>query len=195
MSKAAESKNGRVVVGLALAIAAIGLSGCGSSDENAAYVEQPVESLYNRGLDELSQQEYKAAAKAFEEVDRQHPYSVWATKAQLMAAFAYYESNKYDEAIIALDRFIQLAHEAVGPAEERVGFGGLMRRERQLVQTDRLLQLPLHLLFVGLLEQLPGFALVLFAAVALNEKILYVHMRLLKQVPGYVLGCSICSAY
>lgn len=108
MSKAAESKNGRVVVGLALAIAAIGLSGCGSSDENAAYVEQPVESLYNRGLDELSQQEYKAAAKAFEEVDRQHPYSVWATKAQLMAAFAYYESNKYDEAIIALDRFIQL---------------------------------------------------------------------------------------
>lgn len=108
MSKAAEGKNGRVVVGLALAIAAIGLSGCGSSDENAAYVEQPVESLYNRGLDELSQQEYKAAAKAFEEVDRQHPYSVWATKAQLMAAFAYYESNKYDEAIIALDRFIQL---------------------------------------------------------------------------------------
>lgn len=108
MSKAVESRNGRVVVGLALAIAAIGLSGCGSSDENAAYVEQPVESLYNRGLDELSQQEYKAAAKAFEEVDRQHPYSVWATKAQLMAAFAYYESNKYDEAIIALDRFIQL---------------------------------------------------------------------------------------
>ena len=25
-----------------------------------------------------------------------------------MAAFAYYQSNKYDEAIIALDRFIQL---------------------------------------------------------------------------------------
>jgi outer membrane protein assembly factor BamD len=52
--------------------------------------------------------EYKAAAKGFEEVDRQHPYSVWATKAQIMAAFAYYSSNKYDEAIIALDRFIQL---------------------------------------------------------------------------------------
>ena len=46
--------------------------------------------------------------RSFEEVDRQHPYSVWATKAQLMAAFAYYQSNKYDDAIIALDRFIQL---------------------------------------------------------------------------------------
>ncbi|WP_163366525.1 outer membrane protein assembly factor BamD, partial [Klebsiella aerogenes] len=71
-------------------------------------VEQPVEQLYNRGLDDLGAQEYKSAAKNFEEVDRQHPYSVWATKAQIMAAFAYYQSNKYDEAIIALDRFIQL---------------------------------------------------------------------------------------
>ena len=50
----------------------------------------------------------RQAAKEFEEVDRQHPYSVWATKAQIMAAFTYYQSNKYDDAIIALDRFIQL---------------------------------------------------------------------------------------
>ena len=64
--------------------------------------------LYNRALDDLGRQEYKLAAKEFEEVDRQHPYSVWATKAQIMAAFTYYQSNKYDDAIIALDRFIQL---------------------------------------------------------------------------------------
>jgi outer membrane protein assembly factor BamD len=108
MSKAAEGRTGRITVGLALTVAALGLSGCGSSDDNASYVEQPVEQLYNRGLDQLSEQDYKKAAQSFEEVDRQHPYSVWATKAQLMAAFAYYESNKYDEAVIALDRFIQL---------------------------------------------------------------------------------------
>ena len=85
------------------------LSGCGwfSSDKDN-YTEQPVEMLYNRALDDLGQQEYKSAAKEFEEVDRQHPYSVWATKAQIMAAFTYYQSNKYDEAIIALDRFINL---------------------------------------------------------------------------------------
>jgi outer membrane protein assembly factor BamD len=89
---------------------ALGLSGCGwfSSDKDDKYVEQPVEVLYNRALDNLSAQNYKEAAKGFEEVDRQHPYSVWATKAEIMAAFAYYQSNKYDDAIIALDRFIQL---------------------------------------------------------------------------------------
>src|ERR1700741_889625 len=86
------------------------LAGCGwfGSSDKDTYTEQPVEVLYNRALDDLGAQDYKNAAKGFEEVDRQHPYSVWATKAQIMAAFAYYQSNKYDEAIIALDRFIQL---------------------------------------------------------------------------------------
>jgi outer membrane protein assembly factor BamD len=105
MSKLVVGKGRRIAVGLALSLA-LGLAACGSDDDK--YVEQPVEQLYNRGLDALGQQEYKTAAKSFEEVDRQHPYSVWATKAQIMAAFAYYQSNRYDEAIIALDRFIQL---------------------------------------------------------------------------------------
>jgi outer membrane protein assembly factor BamD len=108
MSKAISGKARGAVAGLALALASLGIGGCGSSDEDTNYVEQPVEVLYNRALDALGQQEYKAAAKGFEEVDRQHPYSVWATKAEIMAAFAYYQSNKYDDAIIALDRFIQL---------------------------------------------------------------------------------------
>ncbi len=108
MSKAVSGKARGAVAGLALGLASLGLGGCGSSDEDTTYVEQPVEVLYNRALDALGQQEYKAAAKGFEEVDRQHPYSVWATKAEIMAAFAYYQSNKYDDAIIALDRFIQL---------------------------------------------------------------------------------------
>src|SRR5712675_3675640 len=108
MSKAVSGKARGAVAGLALGLASLGLGGCGSSDDDTNYVEQPVEQLYNRALDALGQQEYKVAAKGFEEVDRQHPYSVWATKAQIMAAFTYYQSNKYDDAIIALDRFIQL---------------------------------------------------------------------------------------
>ena len=92
--------------GAALAVVMLGLMGC--SEKEGPYIEQPVDTLYNRALDDLGKQEYKAAAKGFEEVDRQHPYSVWATKAQIMAAFTYYQSNKYDDAIIALDRFIQL---------------------------------------------------------------------------------------
>jgi outer membrane protein assembly factor BamD len=108
MSKAVFTTVRGAFAGLAMAVATLSISGCGSADDDKNYVEQPVEVLYNRALDDLGSQEYKAAAKGFEEVDRQHPYSVWATKAQIMAAFAYYQSNKYDEAIIALDRFIQL---------------------------------------------------------------------------------------
>src|SRR6202171_3228430 len=108
MSKAVSGKARGAVAGLSLSRASLGLGGCGSSDDDTNYVEQPVEVLYNRALDNLGQQEYKAAAKGFEGVDRQHPYSVWGCKAEIMDAFAYYQPNKYDEAIIALDRFIQL---------------------------------------------------------------------------------------
>ncbi len=80
---------------------------CGSDDEDR-YVERPVETLYNGGMNALLAGEYGAAAKQFDEVERQHPYSPWATKAQLMAAYAFYQDNKYDEAINALDRFIEL---------------------------------------------------------------------------------------
>lgn len=89
-------------------IACLGLliSGCG--DDEPVYVERPVEELYNEALDRLEVQNFDGAVDAFEEVDRQHPYSVWATKAQLMAAYVNYRAGLYDEAIIALDRFIEL---------------------------------------------------------------------------------------
>ncbi|MBI5164942.1 MAG: outer membrane protein assembly factor BamD [Magnetospirillum sp.] len=82
------------------------LPACSKKDDE--YVERPVEELYNEAMDNLDKDEYVRAAKSFEEVERQHPYSVWATKAQLMGAYAMYERNKYDDAIVNLDRFIQL---------------------------------------------------------------------------------------
>lgn len=92
------------------------LAGCSSKDDEE-YVERTVEELYNRGMDLVHEGSYKTAAKAFDEVERQHPYSVWATKAQLMAAYALYENNNYDDAINALDRFIQLH-----PSNRDVGY-------------------------------------------------------------------------
>lgn len=82
------------------------LSAC--SKKKDEYVERPVEELYNEAMDDIDHDEYYKAAKAFDEVVRQHPYSVWATKAELMGAYALYERNKYDDAIVGLDRFIQL---------------------------------------------------------------------------------------
>ena len=89
--------------GLACALA---LAAC--ADKPPVYVERPVEDLYNTAMDQLLEGGNQAAAKSFDEVDRQHPYSVWATKAQLMSAYALYQGNKFDESIIAADRFIQL---------------------------------------------------------------------------------------
>jgi len=89
-----------------LAAACAILAACSTPTDE--YVERPVEEIYNAGMDALVAGRYVTAAKEFDEVDRQHPYSVWATKAQLMAAYAHYQNNKYDDAIVALDRFIQL---------------------------------------------------------------------------------------
>lgn len=76
--------------------------------EEPEYVERPVEELYNEAVDAVDVGEYTEAADLFLEVERQHPYSIWATKAQLMSAFSYYSDGKYDDAVLAVDRFIQL---------------------------------------------------------------------------------------
>ncbi|MFT6557514.1 outer membrane protein assembly factor BamD [Sneathiella sp.] len=89
------------------ATAIVLLGGC-SSDEVDTYQEQPVQKLYNEALAALNNEEYAAAAKGFDEVERQHPYSIWSSKAQVMSSFAYYQSNKYDQAILAAERFIEL---------------------------------------------------------------------------------------
>ena len=90
-------------IGMALAL----LVGCSTGDEDA-YVERGVEELYNEAMDSLLDNDFEAAATGFAEVERQHPYSVWATRAQLMTAFAYYQANVYDEAIAAAGRFVEL---------------------------------------------------------------------------------------
>ena len=87
-------------------LAGVVLAGCAAKKK--AYVERPVEELYNAALDQMEQRQYATATETFDEVERQHPYSVWATKAQMMAAYAYYLANRYADAILALDRFIQL---------------------------------------------------------------------------------------
>jgi outer membrane protein assembly factor BamD len=77
-------------------------------DLDAADNTQPVAELYNGGLEYLKDGSYKSAAKSFAEVERQHPYSSWATKAILMQAYAHYQRNSYDDAINAAQRFITL---------------------------------------------------------------------------------------
>lgn len=91
---------------LACAVLAVSLAAC-ASDE-AAYQERPVEAIYNKAMDRLLGGDAELAAIDFDEVERQHPYSVWARKSQLMAAYSHYLVNNYDDAIFTAKRFLQL---------------------------------------------------------------------------------------
>jgi outer membrane protein assembly factor BamD len=106
-ARARGATKARSAVAAAFLSLALLLGAC-SSDDEPEYVERPVEELYNQAMDTLLAGNAKAAAPQFEEVERQHPYSVWASKAQLMAGYSYYLENEYDSAINALDRFIDL---------------------------------------------------------------------------------------
>ena len=80
------------------------LAGCAA---DKAPSDLPVENLYNNAFDDLQKTKYKKAAEEFEQVEIEHPYSQWAVKAKLMGAYAYYKNEDYDDAVLALDRFIK----------------------------------------------------------------------------------------
>ncbi|HEX4736968.1 MAG TPA: outer membrane protein assembly factor BamD [Allosphingosinicella sp.] len=72
------------------------------------YVARDVNTLYNLAKDQLERGNYAAAAVIFDEVERQHPYSVWARRAQLMSAFSYYAAKEYQKAIDSSRRFLAI---------------------------------------------------------------------------------------
>lgn len=110
---------------MAIAIAfALGLGGCGSigdmlgmgddtadndlNKDSAELNERPVDQIYDDAWKKIRDDDYGAAAKQFDEVERQHPYSVWARRSMLMSAYCYYEANHYTEAISTADDYIAL---------------------------------------------------------------------------------------
>ena len=86
------------------------VAGCTAFNKEEDYVpEDPADKLYNEGLFLLNnKQDYEGAAKKFDEVDRQNPYSDWARKALLMSAFSYYQAQKYEDCINAAKRYVTL---------------------------------------------------------------------------------------
>ena len=98
---------------IALLIAAalvLPLAGCatGKNKGDTKYVARDVDTLYNAAKERLDRREYKLAAQLFDEVERQHPYSVWARRAQLMSAFSYYLARQYTESIGSAQRFVAI---------------------------------------------------------------------------------------
>jgi outer membrane protein assembly factor BamD len=95
-----------------LALAALLLTAACSSDNDPADPlisrDRPVEQIYNEAVDAQTAGNFSRAVALYQEVERQHPFSSWATTAKLMAAYNEYRLGRYTEAIGALDRFINL---------------------------------------------------------------------------------------
>jgi outer membrane protein assembly factor BamD len=100
-------------------LALMGLGGCGSlfgtDDETnnvnkdaANYQERSVEAIYVDGWRMINMGNWEGCAQQFNEVDRQHPYSVWARRAMLISAFCSYQANAYPAAIATADNYISL---------------------------------------------------------------------------------------
>lgn len=97
------------LVALALpALAGCASMGGGGDKTEALYVARDVDTLYAAAKDRLDRGRYKEAAALFDEVERQHPYSPWARRAQLMSAFSYYLAKEHTDSINAAQRFLSI---------------------------------------------------------------------------------------
>ena len=88
----------------------LALAGCAGfgGGKDTAYVARDVDTLYAAAKDRLDRGNHAQAAALFDEVERQHPYSPWARRAQLMSAFSYYVARDYNKSIQSAQRFLSI---------------------------------------------------------------------------------------
>ena len=100
----------KFVLSLVAVALALPMTGCGRSKAkgDTEYVARDVNTLYGMAKQRLDGGAYEEAGKMFDEVERQHPYSVWARRAQLMSAFSYYMAQKYPDATSSARRFLTI---------------------------------------------------------------------------------------
>lgn len=113
---------------VALLTGCAAIAGCSKDNENLdlnSYVSsvEPADVLYNQGLANMNKGNLREAAAKFNAVDRQHPYSDFARKSNVMAAFASYKMGNFDDAISAARRFVSLypTHEDAAYAQYIIG--------------------------------------------------------------------------
>ena len=95
---------------IAVAATALITAGCARNRNKGdlPYVARDVGTLYSTAKKQLDKGNYKLAAGLFDEVERQHPYSIWARRSQLMGAFSYYLNRDYTQAIQGAQRFLSV---------------------------------------------------------------------------------------
>jgi outer membrane protein assembly factor BamD len=109
------SRTSAVLVGRAARLATIGvclavLAGCNLFGQSKLKEEPivPDAALYQTALNEMDAQRYGTAVKALEKLSRQHPYSEYTERAKVMEVYGNYRIGKFNEAILAADRYLAL---------------------------------------------------------------------------------------
>jgi outer membrane protein assembly factor BamD len=100
-------------IAAAVALACVlSLSACAGRGKHTRadtqYIARDVNTLYLLARQQMERGNYAAAALIFDEVERQHPYSIWARRAQLMSAFSYYAAKDYQKAVDSARRFLAI---------------------------------------------------------------------------------------
>ena len=90
----------------------LNFNSCTKKDEKISIVEEKSLEMqmidaYNEGLEELKKNDVIYAARKFNEAELLYPQSIWAPRAALMAAYAYFSQLYYDDTIIELEKFLQ----------------------------------------------------------------------------------------
>ena len=90
----------------------LNFNSCTKKDEKISIVEEKsletqMIDAYNEGLEELEKNDVIYAARKFNEAELLYPQSVWAPRAALMAAYAYFSQLYYDDTIVELEKFLQ----------------------------------------------------------------------------------------
>lgn len=87
------------------------LTACGlfptAEDKHDDSRTEAVETLYSDAMDEMKDNNYDKAVKAFEKLQSSYPYGRYAQQAQLEIAYAYYKQKEPESALAAADRFIK----------------------------------------------------------------------------------------
>jgi outer membrane protein assembly factor BamD len=90
-------------------IGALVASGCASNKlDTSALNPDPPAKMFSDADALMTKGNFDDAAKQFEAVDREHPYSPEARKSIVMAAYAYYRAGKSPEAIASAERYVAL---------------------------------------------------------------------------------------
>ncbi|MBN9075316.1 MAG: outer membrane protein assembly factor BamD [Rhizobiales bacterium 65-79] len=102
-----------VLLAMSLLAVPIALAGCQNDKDKlalASYVAptDPADQLYNEGLANLNAGRLKEAAAKFDAVDKEHPYSEYSRKSEVMGAFTKYRMGEYDDAISMAQRYMEL---------------------------------------------------------------------------------------